>query len=96
MLKRICAKCKKKKNVEKFYSDDPATKSNYYNCIVCIKERMRKYYINNKEKVCGIVKKYRDANKEKISKKQKAYYIANRARLLKKANDRYKRNKAES
>ena len=55
-----------------------------YACPIRRKERRKKYYKSNKEKLLEQNKKYREENKEKESKRAKKYREANKEIILEK------------
>ena len=71
MEKKVCIKCKEKKDVTEFYS------SNKSSCKVCLKDYQIEYRQNNKERLIDYQIEYRQNNKERL----KIYYENNKQRL---------------
>jgi len=57
------------------------------------KQKMRRYYQNNKEKFKEYDKKRWETNKDIIKEKNNAYYLKNKLELLQKSHKRYLENK---
>jgi len=64
-----------------------------YACPIRRKERRKKYYKSNKEKLLEQNKKYREENKEKESKRAKKYREANKEIILEKEKKYREENK---
>lgn len=102
----ICRKCLINKDESKFYIKN--IERNDIICKKCIKERNKKYHIenkekrkdknslyykNNKEKRKDYNKMYQLTNKEKLKIKRKEYVEDNREKLNEGLRDHYKNNK---
>lgn len=92
--KKVCTKCKCKKEVTLFYFRD---KRNSYesNCLECIEEYQKIYNKKNAEKIAERSKKYRKENAKKITKQRGEHYQENKEELKEKAKDRYQEDNEE-
>ena len=57
------------------------------------RDRNRRYYEKNKEKIAKQHKRYREKNKEKLSKKEKVYYEKNKEKIAKQQKRYREKNK---
>jgi hypothetical protein len=57
------------------------------------KERIKKWFEENKNKLAEKSKEYREKNKDKLIEKQKQYYIKNKDKLIEKQKQYYIENK---
>ena len=91
MNKIICIIC----NIEK-YTDEYSTSSlKRKQCKLCIKEKSKMYYNNNKTKIKQNKKEYYINNKDSLREKNKNYYYNNKDNLLIK-NKEYRNKNKES
>lgn len=76
-LFKTCSKCKRDLLVDNFYKDKKSKDGRFHKCKDCEKERLKKHYIDNKEKYKESVKRWQINNREKTlalaSKAQKMY-----------------------
>jgi hypothetical protein len=78
---KICSKCKVEKPFEEF-SKDKSKKEGYRNdCKYCFKEYYKKYYLENKNKLCEYQKLYYKENKNKVSEYKRQYKEENKDAL---------------
>ncbi len=88
----MCTECKEVKSFSEFYSHKSYKDGYQKKCKICIKKyyidnrnkilaRQIKYRIENKEKVTTQKAKYRKANKKKIAKYDAEYGVTNRDKI---------------
>ena len=82
---RTCAKCKKAKDGNEFYSDM------HNRCILCLREYQREYSRINREKCCEIARNYRKT--EQYKKKRDEYVKKNKEKIKEKQRELYLRRK---
>ena len=95
MNTKICSHCKVEKDTECFTKQTENKDSLRYWCKVCIKEKAKNNYINNKEKINIRNKKYYNKNKEKISIQKKEYNTKNKTHIAI-IRKEYKRKKLQT
>jgi hypothetical protein len=92
MIKK-CTKC----GVEKPFSDfnkDKRTKTGLRSeCNSCRKQRGRKYFQNNKEKIAEAARQYRQKNKEKLAEAQRQYNQKNKEKIAEYQSEYRQKNK---
>lgn len=98
MNTKICIKCKKEKNLSKYYFRKDRNK--YRNiCKECSKKHRKEYYQNNRNKVCKQRREYYQNNRNKICKKSREYYKKidkiNKEKIIKIHNE-YKKNRRKN
>jgi hypothetical protein len=102
---KVCSRCKEERNIELFSKNKRKKDGIDSICKICVKEKSKNYYNNNREKVLEKQRSYNDENKEKrlaYSKKtkeerkeyKKEYYEKNRDSLLAYAKE-YRKNNRE-
>ena len=89
MKTKRCGKCGETKDVSEFHNNKKNRDGRHVWCRYCVK----KYYIDNKEKILEYKKQYRIDNKEKIAEQRKQYYIDNKERIAEKKKQSYIDNK---
>ena len=74
--KKTCSTCEVEKSIDSFYFIKN-TNSYRNQCKLCVSDRKKQYYKDNKEKVCTKTAEYRQNNKEKIGDSQAEYRQTN-------------------
>jgi hypothetical protein len=99
MLKK-CSKCKEEKKIVEFSKDKTRKDGYYHQCKSCRKEwrlnnkeKQKKYYDNNKERIKERDKKYYKENKEIISIQKKQYKQKNKENITEQRKQYRKENK---
>jgi len=72
-MKKTCLDCNQTKENDLFAKDPKHTNGTKNICMECAAERKRKYYQQNKDRVCAASKKYRENNKEKVALAKQAW-----------------------
>lgn len=86
---KMCAKCKKEYELDKFFFRNDTKK--YRNvCKICMSEQNKKNY--DKEKNSEYQKQYLKNNQKKIKEYKQKYYSENQDKLKEKSNEYYKNN----
>jgi len=84
---KICSRCKIEKDVNEFHAYKNRFRSR---CKECRSQQAKKYYKENKDKLCQQTKKYRQENKEKRSQQAKKYFQENKESINMRNNYKYK------
>ena len=74
---KFCRKCEKELPLEDFYKNKGAGDGKSSYCIEC----MKKYYIDNKERINAYVTEYNNKNREKINRERREKYAENREEM---------------
>ena len=91
---KICSKCGKELEKNKYFNKRKASKDGFTKrCKECIAKSKKQYYTNNKEKVSIKVHEYRIQNKEKVSTSNKKYVQNNKQLVIEYKKQYYQNNK---
>ena len=93
MEKKVCSKCKVEKLLENFVKKNNSPDGCGNICNQCNNERVRKYYIKNREKELSRSKEYNIKNREKIQSQKKEWYIKNKEKQVSYKKEYYIQNK---
>ena len=92
-MTKICSKCGVEKDVEEFHKDNLNKDGLHSDCKLCRKkyrennkDKLKQYYIDNKEKIIQYQKQYRENNKDKLKQYQKQH----KERILERRKKYYK------
>lgn len=94
-MKKICKKCSILKNLKEFVKNSNCVNGFENRCIQCYKIYLKKYTLENQEKISKQRKTHYQINKEYIKNKAKIYRDQNREKIKKFLKDYYKENKKE-
>ena len=84
-----CKQCKKEQPTSCFHKNKSKKDGLNYICKLCAREKNKKYYENNKEKIIEQKKKYRENNKEKIIEQNKKYCEDNKEKITERKKKHY-------
>ena len=91
--RKTCSKCKVEKTIDNFYFIKNC--NNYRNqCKLCVSDRKKQYYADNKEKVCAKAAEYKQNNKENVVASQAEYRQHNKEKIAAR-NAEYRQNNKE-
>lgn len=91
MKNKTCTKCKETKPVSEFYKNQKLKDGLTYECMVCTKERQRRYREANKEKQTERLRKYYEENKRQFYRRNEKVLKDNNNRSLEFAHNKSKR-----
>ena len=91
--RKTCSKCKVEKTIDTFYFIKNS--NNYRNqCKLCVSDRKKQYYADNKKKVCAKAAEYKQNNKENVVASQAEYRQHNKEKIAAR-NAEYRQNNKE-
>jgi len=82
MKTKICSKCGEELDVRNFGKLKTSKDGLAYRCKSCIKEKGKKYYKDNKEKVKNSNDRWKENNPEKVTESRKRYNEENRDKAI--------------
>lgn len=89
---KTCSSCKIEKSLNNFSKNKRLKDGLQRECIDCVNDYNKNYYLKNKNKIKSNVLDYSKKNYEKISEKNKIYYLNNKDKIINK-NYNYKKNR---
>ena len=90
--RKTCPKCKVEKTIDNFYFIKNS--NNYRNqCKLCVSDRKKQYYADNKEKVCAKAAEYKQNNKENVVASQAEYRQHNKEKIAARNAEYREKNK---
>lgn len=93
MTSKVCLSCSVEKDFSEFYKVSSKKGTYAGNCKACEKQRYRKYYSLNKDKVASRTNLYRQENNDKHNEYSKKYYSLNQAKVRQRHKNHYELNK---
>lgn len=95
MNTKICSCCKIEKDIKCFSKRKSSKDGHHPHCKDCTKEKKKKYYEENKEKILKNMKGYYKKHKKEIIVRNTEYYKNNKNHLMNKAKIRNAKRKQE-
>ena len=90
--KKTCSTCEVEKTIDSFYFIKNS--NNYRNqCKLCVSDRKKQYYADNKEKVCAKAAEYKQNNKENVVASQAEYRQNNKEKIAARNAEYHQKNK---
>ena len=89
---KACSKCKEIKPLTEFYEDKRCLSGKQSQCKDCFKEKTKKYYNLNKEKIKDISKQWYESHKDKVLISSKLWQQNNREKVNEKLRKWRKNN----
>ena len=68
-----CNTCNKLKSLDDFYNCKSSKDGKVYSCKICVINRAKKHYKDNRKSKLEYANKYREDNRDEINKKLKIY-----------------------
>ncbi|TRX43725.1 hypothetical protein [Corynebacterium guaraldiae] len=81
MTTKRCSMCKETKPVSEFGKDRSRGDGLSYKCRKCVREKSRRYYETNKEKIAEAGRRRYEANRDKVSEQHRRYREANKEKI---------------
>lgn len=92
-MSKTCTKCGETKPLDEFYRHKGKADGVQSECKECKRERQRRYYEENRDKVLDYQRRYREENPEKVREYERRYYKRSRNTILERDRQRYWRNR---
>jgi hypothetical protein len=86
---KICTKCKQRKDLSKFHKNKRGTQGRESICKICRSQHMKRYYIDNKDRIKASAEKFQQDNPDY----RHEHYISNLERVKKQNEEWRKKNK---
>ena len=81
-MSKTCAKCGETKSLDGFHRNKGGVDGRHSHCKECRRERKRRYYEENRDKVLESQRSYREENRDKTLDYQRSYREENRDKTL--------------
>jgi len=93
MITKTCSKCKIKKEISEFGTDNYQRDGITCSCLQCKRETSKKSSLKRKDKEKEYHKNYRESNRELLKNKNKEYNLRTREARIARSKKYYKNNK---
>ena len=87
-MSKTCTKCGVVKPLDGFHRDKTRAGGRRPECKECVREDLRRYYEENRDKKLEYARRYREENRDKVRESERRYYEENRDKV-RKSQSRY-------
>ena len=92
-MSKTCTKCGETKSLDDFHRDKTKAGGRKSNCKECERERKRRFYEENREKVLERKRRFYEENREKVLERDRRYREENREKVLERKRRFYEENR---
>ena len=92
-MSKTCTKCGETKPLDDFHRDKTKAGGRKSNCKECERERKRRFYEENREKVLERKRRFYEENREKVLERDRRYREENREKVLERKRRYYEENR---
>ena len=92
-MPKTCTKCGETKPLDGFHRNKGGVDGRHSRCKECVREDLRRYYEENRDKKLEYARRYREENRDKVRESERRYYEENRDKVRESERRYYEENR---